>query len=435
MVSPVISRAAVPDLSDVIRLERNDCTGIDIKLLQRTLTLAGGTCKVDGKTVTVPEDQKIVVPPCPLLKVRNEPFNLVSATEEHPFHERMPAQSHLDGAVRGLVVPGSIHIKTAGESSRPLVQNIDYAIDLKPDCIARLPGCYAAENESVLLEYAVYQRRIDTLVIDQNGKARLIKGVPTQFAPNPPAIPSGTVPLANILAEPMDRGLKNTDIMPIWNRIVDDPAVNEANGVALSKTKSKLSSGKPIRIAFCGDSITCGCSARPQENSYPYLLLKRLSARYPGAKIGVDNFCRGGGTSSKMFPLFLSNELPKKPDLIVIEFINDLKLDITEIKKNYSILFARARAAGSEVIVCLPHLVDPSACDVKSWQSVASLPYYSVVKDLALNNKIGIADVARRWNYLYYEGLDPSLMQANNFNHPNNRGHEIYAEELMKCLQ
>jgi hypothetical protein len=58
-----------------------------------------------------------------------------------------------------------------------------------------------------------------------------------------------------------------------------------------------------------------------------------------------------------------------------------------------------------------------------------------VLRELASNNDyVALADVFERWTHLNKEGFHPDWLYVNGLNHPNNRGHAIYAEELLRCF-
>jgi hypothetical protein len=55
-----------------------------------------------------------------------------------------------------------------------------------------------------------------------------------------------------------------------------------------------------------------------------------------------------------------------------------------------------------------------------------------MLRNIANEKKTGLADASRRWEHLTGEGLPYTTLLYNNINHPDDRGHLIFAEELMK---
>ena len=130
----------------------------------------------------------------------------------------------------------------------------------------------------------------------------------------------------------------------------------------------------------------------------------------------------------------IKNHLQKThPDLMITEFVNDLSLSEAEIEKTYTELFQCAASNGTEVIVCLPHLPSPLFYG-EPWQVVASKPYFQILPPLAQAHNCAIADVSYRWLHSKDEGMQPIWMLADQANHPNDYGHKVYAQELMRTL-
>jgi len=53
---------------------------------------------------------------------------------------------------------------------------------------------------------------------------------------------------------------------------------------------------------------------------------------------------------------------------------------------------------------------------------------------MAPTNKVGLADAARRWEHLWIEGQPYITWLYNAINHPDDRGHRLFVEELQKFL-
>ena len=112
--------------------------------------------------------------------------------------------------------------------------------------------------------------------------------------------------------------------------------------------------------------------------------------------------------------------------------LRDRKRRLTELVKNN--LALDLKQAGAEVVLCTPHLPAPQLMAAASWQAVAAKPYIKFVRQTAASAQVALADVAARWNSLRREGLNPDFMLVDEVIHPNDRGHAIYAEELLKCF-
>ncbi len=430
---------ANPKLAERISVRRGEYNNLEIIVEQRGITLTAGSLILSSNDkIRATRSQRFNVDPCTVLEVNDEPFQLASPTESDIYWQRMPlcclAGGKDRGPVTGLLVPGSLEIRSSDGQNLPLVPGLDYKVNSQHDCIDRLSTCRLPDNSTVRLRYSLYRRRIDSLVVDKNGTAHLVQGEPSQFAPKAPVLSADTIHLANILVPSLDLPIYASNVMPKWDHNAIDPQLDELNERALQLFKRKLALGKTVKVGFVGDSVTCGCYATAQNLTFPQLFIERLRAEYPSAKIGSTICAVGGSTSTMMFPRFIKEVLPQKPDLVVIEFVNDLNLNQASISSNYKRFLQEAKAAGCDVIVCLPHLVQPSIYKMKDWSSLLSMPYFELVRNIAVATNVGIADIASRYSNARYEALTPELLLADNFNHPNDRGHRIYVEELLKSL-
>jgi hypothetical protein len=57
--------------------------------------------------------------------------------------------------------------------------------------------------------------------------------------------------------------------------------------------------------------------------------------------------------------------------------------------------------------------------------------YVQELKDFATKHRLGLADASARWENLASEGLPYITLLKNTINHPDDRGHRIFAEDLM----
>jgi len=59
-------------------------------------------------------------------------------------------------------------------------------------------------------------------------------------------------------------------------------------------------------------------------------------------------------------------------------------------------------------------------------------PQVQWLRDIAEEKGAGVADASRRWEHLASEGIPYTTLLWNGINHPDDRGHLIFAQELMK---
>ena len=273
--------------------------------------------------------------------------------------------------------------------------------------------------------------------MDESGNAKLIQGKPVRSAPQGPDVSELFCPLAHIYVESNAQSLTPSAILPIlstqtFNYPLD---VREHNHNVLSNTLSKLKDSQPITVVFWGDSITGGADATNKGLCFANVFITTLKTKFPNASISAINLGVGGTNTNGRLAGFQADVLTHKPDLIVIEFVNDLLLPQKLLETNYNTVLLLAKHAGAEVILLSPHFPTPKLMGVKDWASVGAMPYIRFLRHLTQTSQAALADVSLRWEHLDREGLRPDLMLVDRLIHPNDRGHAIYAEELIKCFE
>ena len=235
-----------------------DIEGMAITSSGRKLVVASGVLRLaDGKKISV-RGAKFEIAACPDLAYSNEPFQLVAADAPDPFPwTRTPRGTLVGGTVMpNLLDPGSVKVRAAGVADptgrggsysggaeircdvdlvwgRILAAPIDRGAgevcldDVDNDGSAPNRSAYyfnqsgvsarssLGQSENVLIDYNVYQRRISTLYVDNCGRLSLLDGQLSRGTPSPPAIPAGSIAVANINAPPKRNWLEKSDIMPI----------------------------------------------------------------------------------------------------------------------------------------------------------------------------------------------------------------------------
>jgi len=290
-------------------------------------------------------------------------------------------------------------------------------------------------NEQVSVDYNFSLRRIDSLVVDSNGKKIILKGTSHLTVPEPPLISDGQKHLANVFIDYNSQG-SNALILPI--REASSAAKTETTPGRIPKTLAKIKAGHPVKIVCWGDSVTVGGEVSV-EKRYATILEQKLKEKFPQNKIVVDVIAVGGSNSMQwLFPVKHPNPgcdfkrvSDAAPDLVTIEFVNDTGIfsDIAQFQDEYNVILARLRNIGAEAILITPHFVKGMDRHKDTREYVANL------KRFTKENELALADASARWKHLWMEGLPYETLLINNINHPDYRGHIIFAEELIKCFE
>jgi GDSL-like Lipase/Acylhydrolase family len=277
-------------------------------------------------------------------------------------------------------------------------------------------------------------RCIDTLYVTPNGEVGLSISNPAKFAPEPGIVPAGALAIAHVVTQGA-APFTDSDILPIMrggNELFF--ADREVNEQALKKTLAKLKSGEPVKIIFWGDSITCGANATKPEFGYAALTEKKLRALYPHANMTIKNLGIGGSSIATRITTIEPALKSFHPDMVLIEFINDIQFPIERIEPLYERVYQMGHVYGFETLYVNPFFPDPGLLNLHNALEVATIPYYKFVRNTSRKYGWAMADSAKRWQSLDREGLRADLLMQDGVVHLNNFGHEMLAEEVFKCF-
>ncbi len=189
---------------------------------------------------------------------------------------------------------------------------------------------------------------------------------------------------------------------------------------------------RTINIVFHGHSVPAGYFKTPVVNTlsaYPNLVLKKLKAIYPLAVINVIVTAIGGENSVSGAERFEKDVLIHKPDLIFIDYaLNDRGAGLEKAKIAWTEMINLAKSRGIEIILLTPspdqnvNFADPEN-PLKQ--------HTDQIRNLAAENQIGLVDSYQTFEFLYPDKQKLSEYMAQ-VNHPNERGHELIASEIMK---
>jgi len=388
----------------------------------------------------------------------------VSAPEPIPVKEtvklwpdpprRWQSRTRLNGrslgnfiAAPGMMVPGSARFRDSNGTLYKL--NRDYVLDEEWNAAALKKGSRMKAGTPYIAEYQLGPKALDAVVLCSSGKARVLKGKPALRNPLPPEHPKDCVVLAYLYWPGAGRTMLRQENVfpkgPEWK----PPAQALKMSSRIPATMAKLKSGNKVSIVCWGDSVTVGGDADPREEKrYSTLFDKALRKRYPN--VTVHNVAAGGSNSRQWTepdnPSAVKrwgDKRPrwewiaeKKPDLVTIEFVNDCGLTRwKEFNRQYSLILKRIRKLNAEVILITPHFTMFAMMGSTSMRQEDSRPYVKNLRRFAAEHNLALADASRRWAHLWKEGLPYLSLLNNGINHPDNRGHAIFAEELMRCFE
>ncbi len=343
----------------------------------------------------------------------------------------------------GMLVPDSVRVKTS-PTAKPLIRGKDYELDATWGAVGRLPGGKLGPKQIVAIDYSYSPYRIDTIAAGAGGKLRLVKGKAGKGVILPPALAKGEVAIVNVWLPSHTKKLGPDNLYPIYFEKKQTPAVGKSIAERLlPKTLAKLRSGQPVKIVAWGDSVTNGGGVGGQtQDWYQNVFVKELAARFPKSIITLKTSAWGGGNSLGYMNAapggkydFKRDVLDQKPDLVTIEFVNDTGLNAAGTRKRYTRIVNYLRSVNTEIVFITPHFIRPDWMGLRTMKASSDPRVYTrELRRFGAEQNIAVADAAKKWAHLWKDGIPNITLQSNSINHPDRRGHQMFADALMEMF-
>ncbi|MDD4190508.1 MAG: GDSL-type esterase/lipase family protein [Mangrovibacterium sp.] len=212
-----------------------------------------------------------------------------------------------------------------------------------------------------------------------------------------------------------------------------------ADSTYLSELKTELQKKWPenrtINLVFHGHSVPAGYFATPDVrtlDAYPHLVLKQLKALYPYAVINVITTAIGGENSLQGVKRFEGDVLTHKPDVLFLDYaLNDRGIGLEVSKESMEIMIEAALEENIPVILMTP---SPDMRVAVMAKGNELEQFSAMLRKLAAAYRIGLADSFAQFKLQLATGMNLKdyMSQAN---HPNEKGHELIANEIMKYFK
>jgi lysophospholipase L1-like esterase len=432
----------------LLLLQIHSLFALEIAAQGNAVVVPQGTSQIGDATVTIIQSATLPVVPAPVLSVSDETLKL---SEDKPVGwakgTRLKACNARDVNACGSFVAGSLEIRRE-KGGELLKEGEDYLVDPDWGHVGIGPKSRVTTQDTVFASYRYSLRRLDTVQVSADGHASLKQGEPHISSPLPPEPDPGCAAIAHVFIDYSATDVSRDAIYPITETAAQ--AVTGSTPGRIPRTLAKLASGQPVTIVCWGDSVTAGGNASRPDLRYVDLFAAGLRERFPQSKIDVRNVSAGGSNSRQWLypekfpyknlhgpanPARFENVLNAKPDLVTIEFVNDASLNAAQVDETYSEILKRLQAAGAEVILITPHFTMWRMMGFKSMRESEKRPYVLALRDFAGKHNVALADASARWGRLWKEGLPYLTLLNNTINHPDDRGHRLFAEELWKCFR
>ncbi len=411
-----------------------------------TLIVPAGVYRLGGgREVRVTTAGRLAITPVDVVTVRDEELQLSPDKPGGFFTGTKLAGTRAAnlGAFRSLL-EDSVALRDA--AGRPLRRGADFLVSAPFALLGLGPQARVTPADQVYATYAHYRQRIDLVAVDARGAPFLVPGVPHVAAPAVPPAPPGATAIATVYRPFGARTLDAAHVFPI-TATAREAATATTRG-RVPKTLAKLRRGEPVTVVCWGDSITVGADVEPHE-AWANRLRTALAARFPRARLTHRNHSIGGSKSAQWLHNGEFPGLPKKdpahcrfelilagkPDLVVMEFLNDITFGEEVLERTYQAIHDAFAARGIEWILVTPSQKIPSDFNLAEMKDGQPRVLDAFLRRFADRHGYALADAAARWKHLHREGIPYFSLFANAYNHPNAFGHGLFIEEILKCLE
>ncbi|HPU34228.1 MAG TPA: glycoside hydrolase family 99-like domain-containing protein [Phycisphaerae bacterium] len=408
--------------------------GMDLLCRDGRIELAPGEARIGDRVVTT-AGGSVALKPAEIVSQSTAPITLVEGPVNQWYGGNRLTLGPDTGrnVLPGSFVPGTLRLVDPAAPEQVVATEEDVVMDPQWGAFALKPGGKLQPGQKVVAHFKMSLRRVDTLVLDAQGRLVLIDGEPSPDGPLIPEVPADALRLANLYRPFHAAGVEPEHVYVIRMPAPEPPPRGDT--AALAPVLQKLRAGQDVTVVCWGDSVTaCGDTSSPQT-CYVGLLESGLKARFPEARIRVINAGIGGSSTPVRLPNFQKEVLAHKPDVVTLEYVNDMSLPVERMSKLYEEILRRTREAGAVLVIITPHFVMPAWMPfTEPGHSRDPRPGVAFLRKFARENGVPLADAAFRWEQLEALGIPYEILEKNGINHPDDRGHVLFAEELLRLF-
>ncbi|MFZ4776400.1 MAG: SGNH/GDSL hydrolase family protein [Terrimicrobiaceae bacterium] len=199
-----------------------------------------------------------------------------------------------------------------------------------------------------------------------------------------------------------------------------------------AELKLRWPANHTVNLVCHGHSVPAGYARTPEVrtfDAYPHLMHLGLNERYPHAVINVIVTAIGGENSEQGAARFEKDVLSLRPEVVTIDYgLNDRPIGLARAEKGWRSMIEAALAAHVKVLLLTP----TGDLDAKLDDPDDPLNQHAAqIRRLAAEYHIGLVDSLAAFKNYAHEGGKPTDLMAQ-VNHPNHKGHELVAAELLK---
>lgn len=211
----------------------------------------------------------------------------------------------------------------------------------------------------------------------------------------------------------------------------------------------------PVLIVAFGDSVTQGAMALGKwdpESVYHRKFQQELESVFPSTTFSTINAGVGGSSARQSIARVPRDILRHQPDLVLIAFgLNDCGGGSEALPDFAAALGEIIHAVRTEteadiILLTPPHMATKRTGSVhvdhvgvvdgfiQSQNNGTLALYAEVIRQVAREEVIALADIHAEWTRLRASGVDTNSWLSNGINHPDTQGHRLAATTLFTTL-
>lgn len=205
--------------------------------------------------------------------------------------------------------------------------------------------------------------------------------------------------------------------------------------VLKTELKKEWPKNRTINLVFHGHSVPAGYFKTPVVNTleaYPYQVLRALKAEYPFAVINIINTSIGGENSESGAKRFETEVLNHKPDVLFIDYaLNDQGIGLERAKMAWEKMISTAVKKGIKVILLSPS--PDQRVNIKEAGNVLE-QHSTQIRNLSNKYGTGLVDSYSLFRQKVFAGENITKYMSQ-VNHPNESGHALIADGIMRFFK
>jgi hypothetical protein len=407
-----------------------------------------GTVEIAGRTIEVSAPVTLRLEPTEMISVSDEEIDglpvFSPGAAGYCQGRSLAGVRTYETSAAGALDPASLRVKSGPGEAPAFTLGTDYALGPVWGVVGRIEGGAIAEGQHVWADYRHGMARLDSIVVDTEGRVSLLAGTPHINCPRPPELPEGTFRLASVFVPVRCEGLTEDCLYPVLeDAFPPEPAAEGLSAAErlIPRAMAKIRSGEKLRILAWGDSVTDGLYVKDfPAQRWQEQFVAQLRERFPGADIELTTLGWGGRTVASFLAEppgspynYAEQVLGRRPDLIVSEFVNDAYLDPAGVEAEYGKLLADFQGIGAEWVLLTPHYVRMDWMGLSSQHECDAdpRPYVAGLREFTERHGLALADASLRWGRLWRQGIPYETFETNSINHPDERGMKLFADALL----